>query len=160
MDVAIGHYITFQDKCNNVIPGRAFQNFFVGETRSWEGVSYAFAPFGVSGNASSRNGDGASATLVTVPNALTVGIAVEAAILRWLVKIRTVNITCTEGAAFQEACTLAIETWNINNYTQDDEKITLAMSSPLDATRLQVPKRVLSQYLVGAVPATGAISAN
>lgn len=158
MDIAIGHYITFQDKDSNVITGRAFQNFFVGETRSWEGTSYGFAPFGVSGNASSRNGDGANATLVTVPNALTVGIAVEAAILRWLVKIRTVNITCTEGTPFQEAATLAIEVWNINSYTQDDEKITLALSSPMDATRLQVPKRVLNQYLVGSVPATGAIS--
>lgn len=157
MDVAIGQYITFTDKCGNVVPGRAFQNFFVGETRSWEGTSYTFAPFGVSGNISSRNGDGSNATLVTIPNPLTVGMAIEAAILRWLVRIRTVNITCTENAPFQEAATLAVETWNISSYSQDDEKITLALSSPLDATRLQVPNRVLSQYLVGAVPATGSI---
>lgn len=157
MDIAIGQYIRLKDFRGNYAPARAFQNFFVGETRTWEGVAYTFAPFGISGTTSSRNGDGVSGTLVSVPNDLTVGVTVEATLNRWLIEVRTVHITCTEDTAFNESATLAIETWNIASFSQESDKITLTLASPLDATKLQVPKRVLCQYLVGAVPATGTI---
>lgn len=157
MDIAIGQYIKIRDKEGTPIPDRTFQNFFVGETRLWEDTLYSFAPFVISGNTSSRNGDGVSATLVTVPNDLTVGITVEATIYQWMIEVKTVHITCSEGMPFQESSTLAIETWNIASMSQDNDKVTLTLASPLDATKLQVPKRVLSQFLVGGVPATGSI---
>lgn len=168
--VAIAHYIQFRYKDNTLVPSRNFQNFFVNETRTLADSLYQFAPFRITGTISSKGGDSAQASIITVPNAITVGIATEAVLNYFIVNVKTVMVNATSLAvegenqllgtqvgSFTEAGIISSEVWSCSNMTQDYEKITITLSSPLDATRKQVPRRVLSQALVGSVPPTGNI---
>jgi hypothetical protein len=173
MQVAIAHYIRFKYKDGTYVPARAYQNFFVSEIRSFQSVSYQFAPFRISGVISNKGGDTAQANITTVPNSLTVGVATESVLNYWMVEIQTIVINATtlapetgnqligvETGSFTEVGVLATELWMCGNLTQDYEKITISLMSPLDATRKQVPNRVLSETLVGKVPPTGTIYAS
>lgn len=172
MQVAIAHYIQFKYKDNTPVPSRSFQNFFVNESRTLNEIIFQFAPFKVTGNISSKGGDTATASLITVPNPITVGVATEAVLNYFLISIRTVLINATtlapsngnqligtEAGSFTEAGIIANELWSCSNLTQDYEKITISLSSPIDAARKQIPRRVLSQTLVGSVPPTGNVLA-
>lgn len=173
MQVAIAHYIRFKYKDGTYVPARAYQNFFVSELRSFQGVSYQFAPFRISGVISNKGGDTAQASITTIPNSLTVGLATESVLSYWMVEIQTLVINATTLAPetgsqligldtgnFTESGVIASELWMCGNLTQDYEKITISLMSPLDATRKQVPNRVLSETLVGKVPPTGTIYAS
>jgi hypothetical protein len=173
MRIALAQYIRFKTKSNVYVPSRSYQNFFIGETRSLLGVPYTFAPFRISGSISNKGGDTAQASLTTIPNALTVGACTEAVLNYWLLEVSTYLISATslapevgeqligtETGSFTEAGLLATELWSCSTMGQDYEKISITLSSPLDATRRQVPRRVLSEGLVGSVPATGNITAS
>lgn len=159
-DVALAHYIRFLDKSGAYILNRNYQNFFVAEQRTFASVGYVFAPFGLTGMTSTRGGDNPSSNMVSIPNELTVSLVAEAVISSWLVQVQTVNITVTEGGSMTEGAVLMSDIWACSGSNQDHEKIVLILSSPLDATQAQIPRRVLSSYIVGSVPPTGAISAN
>lgn len=173
MQVALAHYIRFKYKDGNYVPARAYQNFFISEARTFQSTSYQFAPFRISGTISNRGGDTAQASITTIPNSLTVGLSTESVLSYWLVEIKTVAIIATtlapetgnqliglETGSFSEAGVIATELWMCGNLSQDYERITISLMSPLDATRKQVPSRVLSERLVGRVPPTGTIYAN
>lgn len=157
-DVALAHYVRFLDKSGAFIPNRNYQNFFVSETRTLSSVNYVFAPFGLTGMTSTRGGDNPTTNMVSIPNDLSVSLVAEAVIASWLVQVQTVNITVTEAGDMSEGAVLMSDIWACSGSNQDHEKIVLILSSPLDATQAQVPKRVLSSYLVGSVPPSGAIS--
>lgn len=173
MQVAIAHYIRFKYKDGSYVPARAYQNFFVGETRSFQDIIYAFAPFRITGNISNKGGDSSQASIVTIPNAITVGVATEAVLNYFMVEVKTIIVNATtlaqpgsnqligtETGSFTESGVVAQEIWSCGNMSQDYEKISISLLSPLDATRKQIPKRVLSQNLVGSVPPTGNIVAS
>lgn len=173
MQVTVAHYIRFKYKDGTYIPARAYQNFFVGEARTFQDVYYQFAPYRISGVISNKGGDTAQASITTIPNALTIGVATESVLSYWFVEIKTVIINASttapssgdqlvglEPGAFSEAGVIATELWMCGNLSQDYEKITIALMSPLDATRKQVPNRVLNENLVGKVPPTGSIYAS
>jgi hypothetical protein len=157
MDIAVASYITFTLRDGTAINGQSYQNFFPGETRTYGGTAYKFAPFVLSGNRSSRGGETGQSSLITTPNPLTVNLIAEAATNHWLVDVQTVILDTPEDASISESYTISTEIWSCVSGSHDYEKVTLILSSPLDATREQVPKRVLSQYLVGSLPPTGTI---
>lgn len=160
MNIAIANYIQFEDKAGTPLANARYQNFFVGETRTYEGSNYAYAPFIVSGTISNRGGDAPRASLVTIPNDITVGIISQMVLNYRLVRIRTIALNQAESGAFSEGQLLATEVWSCVNGTQDYEKVSITLSSPLDATRSQIPKRVLSSYLVGSIPSSGTVFAS
>jgi phage-related protein len=160
MNIAIANYIQFEDKAGTPLANGRFQNFFIGETRTWEGNSYAYAPFIVSGTISNRGGDAPRAAIVSVPNNITVGIITDMVLNYRLVRVRSISLTQAESGAFSEGQLLSTEVWSCVNGTQDYEKVSITLSSPLDATRSQIPKRVLSSYLVGSIPASGTVFAS
>lgn len=160
MNIAIANYIQFEDKSGNLVANSRYQNFFVGETRSWQENSYTYAPFIISGTVSNRGGEAPRASLVTVPNDITVGIVSQMVINYRLVRVSTVALTQSESGAFSEGQLLSTEIWSCVNGTQDYEKVSITLSSPLDATRSQIPKRVLSSYLVGSIPSSGTVFAS
>lgn len=156
MDVAVATYIRLKNKCGNYVALRNFQNFFVAETRSFEGTQYVFAPFYVSGNISTRGGDSMQANLTTVPNALTTSMVVEAVLNSWLIEVKTLLLSF-DGSNFSEDTVLSQQIWSCVSSTQDFEKLSIALSTPMDAARSDVPKRVLNSHLVGSLPPTGSI---
>lgn len=173
MRIALANYIRFKYKTGEYVPARAYQNFFVGESRTVSTVIYQFAPFRITGNISNKGGDTAQASITTIPNALTVGLATEAVINYWLVEVKTLVINTetlapengnqligTNAGSFTEGGLISTEIWSCSTMGQDYEKITITLSSPLDAARKQIPRRVLSQVLVGSVPPTGTIAAS
>lgn len=169
--VALANYIRFKFKDGSFIGAANYQNFFVSEVRAFNGVNYQFAPFRISGNISNKGGDNAQASLTTIPNALTVGLATESVLNAWMVQVSTLFVTVTSNASlygdqlfgpepgsFTEGGIIATEIWMCGNMSQDYEKITIGLLSPLDAARQQIPKRVLSETLIGSAPPTGFIT--
>lgn len=157
MAVAYAHYILFLDKDGNYINGRSYQNFFVGETRSYEARSYSFAPFAIVGLNSGRNGDVGQASLITTPNEITVQLFAEIILNKWLAEISTVSLLIRENQSFTESVLISREIWACVGGNSDVEKITVTLSSPLNATLKEIPGRVLTRAMVGAIPPTGQI---
>lgn len=157
MAVAFAHYSKFLYKDGTEVPGRTYQNFFVGETRVYDSVNYYFAPYGISGLASSRNGDVPQATLIAACNQITVPLFSQVVLNRWLLEIKTVAIKINEDRTFTESGTISQELWACTGGTSDSERVSITLSSPINAVDKQVPGRVLTRAMVGAIPPTGQI---
>lgn len=157
MAVAFAHYIRFIDREGLYINGRNYQNFFVGETRTFESLPYQFGPYAIVGLSSTRNGDVPQGSIVATPNEVMSPLLAEATISRWLVEIRTVSITVAEGMPFVEGRTIASEIWACTAGGADVERATVTLSSPTDAALREIPGRVLTRSMVGMIPPTGQI---
>ena len=48
--------------------------------------------------------------------------------------------------------TISTETWRVAGYETDVEKVVIRLQTPLDAVIAQIPRRVISEELVGALP--------
>ena len=137
-----------------------FQNFTVNGTRTRNGDTYSFAPFVLATGGGEKNGDRSS-------NVLAIGASTEAAstiILnlfkqaveeRWILQVETVSLNIS---TFADDLLISTENWRVASYEMDTSVIRLRLISPLDAVKGQVPRRKLSEDLVGALPATGQIS--
>lgn len=152
--IAIGTYIKFQLP-SGASTSYAFQNFHAGETRSYDGTTYIYAGFGFSGTNVDLKGSNIRAGLVFAVSQLLLNFIQEAADNRWIVQIRAVWLdpeTLEETGIFTE------EIYQVVGFTHNGSRLALDLSSPLDAVSGQAPRRVLTQYLVGALPTTGQIS--
>ena len=132
----------------------AYQNFSVNQTRIYEGVTYSFLPFAVSTGAGSKGGDRSEAVLGAGSNQISVNIFAEAVQSRWLLELKTVSLSVTD---FSDDALIRSELWRVASYDMDTEKILLKLTSPLDAVSSDVPRRVLSTALVGALPTSGSL---
>lgn len=130
----------------------AFQNFHINASRSYDNITYAFAPFGITGRAAKKGGDRSQSTMILSNDLVSLNIAVEAVESRYLVEVKTVLLN---SATFEPSNLLSQELWLASRLEVDLEKITLQLSSPMDAARAQFPRRQLSTILVGSLPATG-----
>ncbi|MFN9915260.1 MAG: hypothetical protein ACK53L_21910, partial [Pirellulaceae bacterium] len=74
---------------------------------------------------------------------------------QWVIRVRTVWL---EPHSFEETGTFTEEVYQVTGFQHDGSRLSLDLSSPLDAVSGQSPKRVLTQFLVGSLPATGQIS--
>ena len=72
-----------------------------------------------------------------------------------MLRIRTVWL---DPDTFDETATFSEEVYQVVGFQHDGSRLSLDLSSPLDAVSGQAPKRVLTQYLVGSLPSTGQIS--
>ena len=64
-----------------------FQNFYLSETKTYEGADYVFVPFGFSGVTINRTGDGLDASLVFPNNELSRVWIAEAVESRWIIEV-------------------------------------------------------------------------
>lgn len=153
-EIAIGTYIRFFLKSGGST-SYAFQNFHAGETRTYGGVNYVFSGFGFTGTTVSLEGSNISSQLVFGVNQLSLNFVQQAADEQWVVQVRTVWL---DPDTYEETGTYTDETFQIVGYQHDGSRMGLDLGSPLDAVTGQAPRRTLSQYLVGSLPATGSIS--
>lgn len=153
-EIAVGTYISFQLP-EGVSTGHAFQNFHSGKNRLYQGVVYVYAGFGFSGASVDLQGANISAQLVFAVSQLLVNFAHQAVDERWIVRVRTVWL---DPDTFDEASTFSEETYQLNGLQHDGSRLAFDLGSPLDAVSGQSPRRTLTQYLVGSLPATGQIS--
>lgn len=161
--LAFGHYVRFYDQGENI--KHAFQNFFIGENKTADGITYSFVPFGFSGLTTSRQGDLQPASLVFPNTELSRGYLEEALrgrTLRPETAWRTpyvvevdVNILNPDNGSVTS--TLFTYVGQATNGGWDDTKLTLELSSVLDAASADIPTRTLHRRLVGSLPTTGTI---
>ena len=153
-EIAIGTYIRFQLSSGGAT-GYAFQNFHANETRNYAGRDYVYAGFGFSGSSVDLQGSNSRASLVFAVSPLLLNFIQEAADQRWIIRVRTVWL---DPDSFDETGTFSEEVYQVTGFQHDGSRLSLDLSSPLYAVSGQAPKRVLTQYLVGSLPATGQIS--
>lgn len=165
-DIVIGTYALFRDRDGLAIANRAFQNFFIAEDRTWEGNVYKFAPYGIQGDLASNAAESSAATIVLPANVLSVSLAAEAALSRWLLEVKYVLVAPTAGQqpVFTEVSTIAQDLWVCAGYRQvvpivaeqeGEQAITLDLISPVNAVEARTPNCVLQDWQVGSLPVTG-----
>jgi len=132
----------------------AYQNFSINQERIYAGVTYEFAPFGYSLGAGSQGGERSDSSLVAGLDQLTVNLFAEAVQSRWLLEIKTVSLVPVN---FADDVLVRTEMWRVSQYEMDTDRIILKLSSPLDATKANIPRRRLTTGLVGALPTTGSL---
>jgi hypothetical protein len=152
--IAIGTYVRFQLP-NGVATGYAFQNFHANEARSYQGESHVYAGFGFSGSTVDLQGSNIRASLVFAVSQLLLNFIQEAADSRWIIRVNTVWL---DPDTYDETNNYTEETYQVTGYQHDGSRLSLDLSSPLDAVSGQAPRRVLNQALVGSLPATGQIT--
>lgn len=156
MSIAIGTFVRLTTGDQDAT-GYAFQNFHVGETRSYAGTSYMFAGFGFSGGTLDLEAGNVSASLVFALNELALTVFKEAADNRWLTEIRTVWLN---PDTLDETGTYSEEIYAITGFEHDLTRLSVRLGNPLDAVSQNAPRRVLTQDLVGSLPSTGNINLN
>jgi hypothetical protein len=133
----------------------SFQNFFQGETRSYDGDSYIFGAFGFSGGTLDLEGGNISASLVFSLNELSLSVFTQAANDQWLAQIRTVWL---EPDTLNETSQHSEELYAVTGINHDNSQLSVRLGSPLDAVQANLPRRVLTTSLVGELPSTGQIN--
>lgn len=152
MELAIGNFLTFTA---TTIVRQRFQNFFIGQTTSYQGNSYLFAPFGFSGVTINRTGDGIDASVGFPNNDITRAWAVEAIEARWIAHVQVVLLNPDDNTDF----TLMHQYFGqISGGKWDEGMLGLMLSNVLDAVGFDVPVRRLSQKLIGAIPVTNGVT--
>ena len=159
---AFGHVLRI--KVNNTINFR-YQNFFISEQLIHKGTtdqtpqSYQFAAFGFSGVTVNRTGDGLEASLVFPNNALTRGWGVEAIENSYVMEVEVLIIEDSDPTSGLTAAHTAVHTYTgvVTGGQWDNVSLNLELSSILDAVGTDVPRRSLTQRLVGNLPITNGV---
>jgi len=132
----------------------AYQNFSINQSRTYGGVTYQFAPFAYTLGAGSKGGDRSDSRLVAGLDPISVNLFAEAVEDRYLLEVKTVSL---DPETFADDALIRTELWRVAQYEMDTERVILNLSSPLDATKGDIPKRRLTTKLVGALPSTGSL---
>ena len=151
--LAIGTYVKLLQH-DGSSAGYAFQNFHQGETRSYAFDDYMFAGFGFSGGSLDLQAGSITASLVFAMNDLTLSVFQQASDGFWLAQIRTVWL---DPETLNETNQYSEELYAILGFDHDNSRFQLRLGNPLDAVNQNVPRRVLTQTVVGAMPSTGNI---
>ena len=150
MTIAIGTFVRF-----NSDDSLAFQNFFVNKTVAYDGRNYLFAGFGYSGSTVDLESSNIAAALVFAVNTLSLNLAAQAANNRWIVEIESVWLNPDTLAVDRSYMT---DFFMVTGFEHDTLRLSLRLSSPLDAVSADTPRRRLTEDLVGALPSTGQIA--
>ena len=152
-ELAVGNFVKFTSGPDTRF---CFQNFFIGESITYDSNSYAFVPFGFSGITINATGDGVDCSLA-FPNstenigALTRTFSKDAVAERWIAYVRVLIVDPDDQTSFTQLCQyygqISMGGW-------DESTVSLTLNSVLDAIGMDVPQRRLSQDLVGDIPST------
>lgn len=146
--IAVVNYIRFKQKAGTHL-NQNFQNFFIGQSRNYDGTTYLFAPFAFNSNSATRGGERSDCALVLPLNDISVNLAQEMAANNRLLEVKSVEVNPN---TFAEVQLIATELWRVAGYETDVEKVVIRLQTPLDAVVAQIPRRVISEELVGALP--------
>jgi hypothetical protein len=131
-----------------------YQNFFVGETKEWNGHGYAFAPFRAEGTMSSLGGDN-PLVQVLFPNVEVAIRFVEQGngnrLSRLTLSTVWLNAALNQIKAYEERYVGVGASFS-------DTTIELRFRSAMDSVGAQFPARKLSRSNVGILPLSADIS--
>jgi hypothetical protein len=150
--VALTTFLTVTDP-SGVVHHRN-QNSTPGQVIRLDDCDFVFLPFIYSGAAKSRTGDNLEAELTLATNPLSMSYAVEAMRGKWTVEV----VSCAMNPKdFTVGRKVAREVWLAAGLSYDPEKITVLLSSGIDAVGATAPTKTLTSKLVGALPSTASI---
>ena len=153
--LAYGQYITLRNR--DQTQGFNFQNYWVNESAPFVDVStgeeyiYEFLPFAFSGMVVTKSGDNQPATLAFPNNSLSRGWAETAALEGWIANVRTVIIDPDSKANYTLLMRYVAQ---VVSASWDSTSMQLQMASVLDAAGADIPRKKLTQQLVGHLPLT------
>ena len=127
-----------------------FQNFYINQEATYDSSKYSFVPFGFSGVTVNRTGDGMEAVLVFPNNGLSRGFADQAIDQNWIVEVDVLILDADNSAGAHQK--LHSFTGQAVGGQWDNVSLNLKLSSVLDAVGTDVPRRSLTQRLVGNLP--------
>ena len=153
---AFGHVLRITPK--DTVDFR-FQNFFIGKQLTHSGDEYQFAPFGFSGVTVNRTGDGLEAALVFPNNDLTRDWGVKAIENNYLMEVEVLIIEDSDPDSGLTATHTTVHTYTgqVTGGQWDNTSLNLELSSVLDAVGTDVPRRSLTQKLVGNLPISNSV---
>ena len=82
-------------------------------------------------------------------NDIAVNLAEEMASNNRLVEVKTVQVNISD---YSNGQLINEELWRVAGYETDTEKVVIRLQTPLDAVLANVPGRVITEELVGALP--------
>ena len=153
---AFGHVLRITPK--DTVDFR-FQNFFIGKQLTHSGDEYQFVPFGFSGVTVNRTGDGMEASLVFPNNDLTRDWAVAAVKSSYLMEVEVLIIEDSDPDSGLTATHTTVHTYTgqVTGGQWDNVSLNLELSSVLDAVGTDVPRRSLTQRMVGNLPISNSV---
>ena len=144
-----------------------FQNFFIGKEMRHTGADgtntdFQFVPFGFSGVTVNRTGDGMDASLVFPNNDLTRSWAVAAIEGSYVMFVQVLIIDNSTADGDQTitspgATVIHTYTGQATGGQWDNVSLTIELSSVLDAVGTDVPRRSLTQRMVGNLPISNSV---
>lgn len=141
--LAYGHYLTLSTY--------QFQNYWVNEDVTYNAITYGYMPFAFSGSAVTKSGDNQPATLAFPNNALSRGWAATAINDQWVATIRIMLLDPNDKT---QGTVISQYVGQIVSGGWDTSTLKLNMASVFDAVGADVPRKKLSQQLVGHLPLT------
>ena len=142
-----------------------YQNFFIGEQVTHQGTTeqtpqiYQFLPFGFSGVTVNRTGDGMEASLVFPNNEVSRNWGVDAVNGRYLMEVEVLIIEDSDPDSGLTATHTTVHTYTgqVTGGQWDNVSLNLELSSVLDAVGTDVPRRSLTQRMVGNLPISNSV---
>ena len=152
---AFGHVLRLDERAND----RFWQNFFIGKQLTHGDKKYKFAPFGFSGVTVNKTGDGMEAALVFPNNDLTRGWGVEAIEKNYVMEVEVLIIEDSDSDTGLTATHTTVHTYTgqVTGGQWDNVSLNLELSSVLDAVGTDVPRRTLTQRIVGNLPISNSV---
>ena len=156
--LAFAQYLTLRTE--ETLGGYLFQNYWVNEDAPFFNVDtgqpayFGFMPFAFSGTTVTKSGDNQPATLAFPNNTLSRGWAETAVQNRWLANVRTVAVNPDDRTDY---ILIARYIGQIVSANWDTTSLQLQMASVLDAVGVDVPRKRLTQQLVGSLPITSSV---
>ena len=135
------------------VEGR-YQNGKVEGAIVLEGQNFFYLPFIYQGATITRSGDNLQSTITMAVNTLAMNIAHQAVEGDYQVELQT---WAMDPSTFNPGKQLTHEYWIAAGLAYDPDALQIQLSSPIDAVGAQVPNRVLTTKLVGALPVTASV---
>lgn len=172
--LTVTHYIEFLDASGAPLPvAQRYQPYFIGETRTFNGLQYQFSPFSIAGDLSTDGSESGDYELIAPANIISTAKLWQASEDLYLIKILTVLLV--GSPAVDEN---GYPTWNELNFLssticvcdsfgyadsvpgeEDDfSAVTLKLTSPLNFVAGTAPTRRLTVAQVGPLPSSGGIT--
>ncbi len=151
MELALGHFLTFQNQSGSIVS--RFQNFFIKESLD----GYSFVPFGFSGVTVNRKGDNVDALLLFPNNPISRGWTTSAVNESWLAKVE-VRLLDPEDRSKSELMHSYVG--QVAEGGWDETTVNLTLNTILDAVQSRVPARRLTKNLVGNIPTSSGVRLN
>jgi hypothetical protein len=171
------HYIEFLTPSGDPFQApQRYQPYFIGETRTFNGLQYQFSPYSIAGDISTDGNESGDFELIAPGNMIATAKLAQASEDLNLIKISTVLLVGTPASSVNGypiwtevsflssticVCDAYGYTDAISDQQDDDDNfpvVTLRLANPLNFVTGIAPTRRLTAAQVGPLPSSGGIT--